>query len=77
MSDMQWSNAEASYGYVQRDQSVEGKPLELLMNGSSRTFSKGVGFNATAQLDVNISGLGFKPGNLLIEDNIPMKILQQ
>ncbi|HHW45358.1 MAG TPA: hypothetical protein GXX17_00420 [Clostridiales bacterium] len=56
LSDIPYrSDSTTEYGEIQKDRSVERNPITLNVNGENRTFAKGIGVNAYAVVNYDIS----------------------
>ena len=61
LSDLSYeSNSATGWGSIMKDKSVDGKTLTLYDGNQEKTFEKGMGIHATANLYYNIEGMGFK-----------------
>ena len=61
LSDLSYeSNSATGWGSIMKDKSVDGKTLTLYDGSQEKTFEKGMGIHATANLYYNIEGMGFK-----------------
>lgn len=61
LSDLSYeSNSTTGWQSIMKDKSVEGKTLTLYDGSQEKTFEKGMGVHANANLYYNIEGMGFK-----------------
>lgn len=61
LSDLSYeSNSATGWGSIMKDKSVDGNTLTLYDGSQEKTFEKGMGIHATANLYYNIEGMGFK-----------------
>ena len=61
LSDLSYeSNSATGWGSIMKDKTVDGKTLTLYDGSQEKTFEKGMGIHATANLYYNIEGMGFK-----------------
>ena len=61
LSDLSYeSNSATGWGSIMKDKSVDGKTLTLYDGSQEKTFEKGMGIHATANLYYHIEGMGFK-----------------
>jgi len=61
LSDLQWlPESYASWGAIRRDRSYENPGIQLIVDGESKSFSKGLGAHARSDIYFNIENSGYE-----------------
>ncbi|WP_261131973.1 glycoside hydrolase family 2 TIM barrel-domain containing protein [Bacillus sp. Marseille-Q3570] len=60
LSDTDWESAQAGWGSVNKDKSVDGNPITLKTDDGEQIFEKGIGTHANSEIVYDIEGKGYK-----------------
>ena len=58
-SDTDWESAQTAWKTVNKDRSVLGEAIKVLVNGKTKEFAKGIGTHADAEIVYNLEGKNY------------------
>lgn len=56
VSDTSWTSAQTAWSTVKKDQASSGGPIKVLVNGTTKEFTKGIGTHANSSIVYDLAG---------------------